>query len=134
MKELNNVKTLKSGDVVKGIVLKVTDNEVLVDLNYMSEGIIYKDYLSLEKIQSCHEVCKVGDEIEAKVSKVSYGDDSVHIYLSRVDLEKQALVLQHRHELVVDAIVEGKVKKVIDQGIVIDYYGTELFCPASLVD
>lgn len=134
MEELKQIKSIKVGDVVKGIVMKVTENEVLVDLNYITEGTIYKEYLSLDKINSCHDVCKVGDELEVKVTKIVNSNEGINIYLSRIDLERQDVILKHRQELAVDQNVEAKVKKVIDQGLVLDYHGTELFCPASLVD
>jgi len=64
------------GDILKGTVIKVTDDEVLVDVGFMCEGTIYKEYLSKDKIKSAKDLFKEGDEIDAKVSKVSVGDDN----------------------------------------------------------
>ena len=41
-----SMKKLKNGDIIKGKVIKVTENEVLVNIGYMADGIISKEELS----------------------------------------------------------------------------------------
>ena len=134
MEQFSEMKEFKVGSIVKGTVLRVTDNEVLVDIGYAFEGSIYKDHLSLNKVNNCHDFCKVGDEIEAKITKISHGDDKNILMLSRLDIEKKDIVNQFRYQLEIDKIVEAKVKKDIDAGLLLDFHGTEMFLQASLVD
>ncbi|MDZ4195690.1 MAG: S1 RNA-binding domain-containing protein, partial [Candidatus Izemoplasmatales bacterium] len=134
MEQFSEMKEFKVGSIVKGTVLRVTDNEVLVDIGYAFEGSIYKDHLSLNKVNNCRDFCKVGDEIEAKITKISHGDDKNILMLSRLDIEKKDIVNQFRYQLEIDKIVEAKVKKDIDAGLLLDFHGTEMFLPASLID
>jgi small subunit ribosomal protein S1 len=134
MDQMDNIKVIKVGDIVKGNVMRVSDNEVLVDVGYAFEGSIFKDHLTLQKIASCKDFCKVGDEIEAKVTKISHGDDKNVFMLSRLDVERKMSSEQYRQEVEVEKTLEAKVKKDIEFGLLLDYHGVELFLPASLVD
>lgn len=135
MEQMNELlQDVKVGKIVKGTVIKVSDNEVLVDIGYAFEGTIYKDHLTLQKIASCKEFCKEGDEIEAKVTKLSHGDDKNILMLSRIDVERKSTSDLHRQEIAVDKTVEARVKRDIEFGLLLDYHGIELFLPASLVD
>ncbi|HOP56647.1 MAG TPA: S1 RNA-binding domain-containing protein [Bacillota bacterium] len=123
----------KVGNILTGTVVKVTDDEVLVDVGFMCEGTIYKEYLSKEKIKSAKDLFKVGDEITAKVTKISVGDESSVLLLSRLDLEKQAAMDKYRQDLEIGKNVVAKVKKAVKGGLLLDYNTIELFLPDSLL-
>lgn len=136
-----DIKELHVGDVVVGKILKVEPNTVLVDVGFAFEGTIYRDHLTTKPIKDCGEVVKVGDEIEVKVTKISFGDDSNILLLSRLDVEKKAASQEkiaqreaHKAELVVDADVEVKVKEAVKGGLLCNYFGIEIFVPDSLVE
>ncbi len=61
---------IKPGDVVRGIVVSVKDYGVFVDLGGI-EGLIHITELSHNRGARPHDVCKVGDEVEAKVLKIT---------------------------------------------------------------
>jgi len=123
----------KVGDILTGTVVKVTDEEVLVDVGYMFEGTIYKDHLSQAKVASAKDVVKVGDTIKAKVTKISHDDETNILLLSRIDLEKQEKYAHYRQDLEVDKDVTAKVKRAVKGGLLLDYNSIELFLPDSLI-
>jgi len=135
------IKELRVGDIVVGKVLKVEPNTVLVDVGFAFEGTIYRDHLTSKPIKDCGEVVKVGDDIEVKVTKISFGDDSNILLLSRLDVEKKVQSAEkvaqreaHKAELVVEAEVEVKVREAVKGGLLCNYYGIEIFVPDSLVE
>ncbi len=131
---MEEFKQLRVGDVVMGKVVRVTDNEVLVDVGYSFEGTIYKDHLTNQKITKCGDFCKEGDDIEVKVTRLEEGDRTSSLLLSRLDVEKSAVLKQHREELAVDRTVTARAKKRVTGGVLLDFHGVELFMPDSLVD
>jgi small subunit ribosomal protein S1 len=64
---------IKPGDVVKGIVVAVKDYGVFVDLGGI-EGLIHITELSHNRGARPQDVCKVGEEVEAKVLKITAGE------------------------------------------------------------
>lgn len=128
--ELSN---LKVGDVVTGKVIKVEQNQVLVDVGYAFEGSVYKDHLSVEKINDCNDVVKVGDDLKVKVTKISHGDDKNVLMLSCLDLERKAKLEQYKAELEVEKNIEAKVSQAVKGGLLLKFHGIEIFVPDSLV-
>src|SRR5947199_8910446 len=55
------------GDIVKGTVGKVDNDEVLLDIGFKSEGVIPARELSIRHDVDPHELVSVGEEIEALV-------------------------------------------------------------------
>jgi len=118
------------GDIIKGIVIQVLDDDVMVDVGGKSEGIIPLRELSLKDVESAKELVAVGDEIEVKVLK---WDDDGTILLSkkRVDSEKELDRLeQYAQE---DKIIEGTIIESVKGGLLVDV-GIIAFLPASHVD
>jgi len=57
----------EDGDIVKGTIVKVDRDEVLLDIGFKSEGVIPARELSIRHDLDPHEIVSVGDEIEALV-------------------------------------------------------------------
>ncbi|NLZ61536.1 MAG: S1 RNA-binding domain-containing protein, partial [Acholeplasmataceae bacterium] len=131
--EIDSIKNIKEGNIVKGIVVKVDDEEVLVDVGYVFEGTIYKDHLSANKVQSAKDVVKVGDEIEAKITKLAHGDENNIMLLSRRELERKQIQMQYREDIKIDHDLIAKVKKDVKGGLILDYHSFEIFLPESLI-
>jgi len=128
------IKIPQVGDIIKGTVVSVNQEEVLVDVGYMFEGTIYKDHLSATKVTDARDFVKVGDELEAKVTKISHGDQTNIMLLSRLSIEKNQIREGHINELQVGKVVNAKVKRSNPGGLELDYHGIELFMPGSMID
>ena len=42
----DSIADIKEGEVIKGKIVQITDKEVLVDIGYKAEGVIYKSEIS----------------------------------------------------------------------------------------
>ena len=123
-------KEVHAGDIVKGTVVSVTDNEVVVNIGYKSDAIMYKNEYSADSSVNLKEAVKVNDEIEVIVAKV--GDSDVLVSRKRL-LQNQA------YQELEDAynnrtVLTGKVSVAFDNGIVVLYKNNRVFIPANLVD
>ncbi|XMB72363.1 S1 RNA-binding domain-containing protein [Mycoplasmatota bacterium WC30] len=123
----------KVGDVVTGTVVNVTDSEVLVDVGYTCEGVIYKQHITTEKIGSLKDILKIDDQLKVKVTQFRQGDETDSLLLSRLDILRKEKQDKFRNELEVDKDVTFKVKKSVKGGLLLDYNGVEAFLPESLI-
>jgi small subunit ribosomal protein S1 len=127
--EMANIKT---GQVVTGTVVRVTDSEVYVDIRYKSDGIIPMNELSnLPNVQPADLVSE-GDQIKVVVLRLENKEGNVVLSKRRADAEegwKQAEAAFAQGE-----VVTGKVVEVVKGGLIVDLFGLRAFLPASLVD
>ncbi len=122
-------KEFHPGDVVKGIVVKVSSDEVLVDIGYKSEGIIPAFELAFTKVDPS-AVVQVGDEISAAVVKE---DREGNIILSRKNalFEEKIDALEQAFEN--GETVTATVIDVVKGGLLVDV-GMRGFVPASHIE
>src|SRR4051794_41840975 len=57
----------EEGDVVSGNVVRIDNDEVLVDIGYKSEGVIPSNELSIRKSVDPHDEVELGEEVDALV-------------------------------------------------------------------
>ncbi|MDQ0285682.1 4-hydroxy-3-methylbut-2-enyl diphosphate reductase [Desulfofundulus luciae] len=131
MKEAVEVKSLRPGQIVKGVVVQVGPDEVLVDVGAKSEGIIPLRELSCYNVSSPAEVVKVGDEIEVAVIKAEDNEGRLILSKERADAERAWVKLNEHLEN--GEPVEGTVREVVKGGLLVDV-GLRAFLPASLVE
>jgi len=131
MKEAVEVRSLSPGQIVKGIVVQIGIDEVLVDVGSKSEGVIPSRELSAYETASPQDVVAMGDEIEVAVVKVEDDEGRLILSKARADAEKAWESLQRYMEN--GDPVEGVVREVIKGGLLIDV-GLRAFMPASLVE
>ncbi len=113
-------------EIVKGVVSTINDRDVLLDINFKSDGLI-----SLSEFRDLGEL-NVGDIVEVYVEKQE--DDRGQLVLSR----KKAKLLRS-WESIKDSHVNGTVIKgtVISKtkgGLIVDCSGLETFLPGSQID
>jgi len=118
--------TVSPNEVLDGRVLKITDREVVVNINYKSEGII-----NLNEFRYNPDL-KIGDTVEVYVENTE-------------DLSGQ-LILSHRKARALRAwegintaftegtIVPGYIKCRTKGGMIVDLLGIETFLPGSQID
>ena len=119
---------IRRGQIVPGEILYVTDNQIMVNINFRSDGIINRDEMP-EDIEDPREHFKAGDQIDVYVVKVDDGEGNVVLSLRRIkdvkawdDLEAKFEAKEHLNVL---------IKEEVNKGLVADYEGARLFMPAS---
>ncbi|MFB3066216.1 MAG: S1 RNA-binding domain-containing protein, partial [Planctomycetota bacterium] len=120
----NSVKEFEVDSVLKGRVLNVVNDEVIVDIGYKSEGVI--------PIQEFGEETEVdiGDEVEVLIDEIE--DESGMIRLSKRKADRirawTEILKTHKE----GDVVRGKVLRKIKGGLLVDV-GVPVFLPASQV-
>jgi small subunit ribosomal protein S1 len=119
------------GDLVKGKVVKIDSDEVLLDIGYKSEGVIPSKELSIRNDVNPADVVDMGEEIEALVLQKEDKDGRLILSKKRAQYERAWGTIEKLKET--DGIVSGPVIEVVKGGLIIDI-GLRGFLPASLVD
>lgn len=129
--DLSNVETIKKGDIVKGKVVKIEDQQAIVSIGYKYEGVIPLRELSSVSVGSASDVVEVGQELELKVLTID--DEKEKLVLSKraIDSEKSWEKLQKALET--GEILEAQVAEIVKGGLVVDV-GLRGFIPASMVE
>lgn len=135
---LNEVKELKDGDIVRARVESVEDNRVIVSIeNAKYDGIIPISELSSLHVEKASDAVSIGDEFDVIVKKVeepsedSEGTGNYVLSKRQVDAVAAWDVLKKQFEN--GEVIESEVKDVVKGGLVIDL-GVRGFVPASLVE
>ncbi len=115
---------LHEGSIVKGRILEIKPQVVLVDIGYKSEGAIPSNEFEDEDIQ-------IGDEIEVLLEKLENDEGMVVLSKEKAaykqNWEKIASVFRD------GGLVKGKVKSVVKGGLMVNV-GVEAFLPGSQID
>jgi small subunit ribosomal protein S1 len=112
--------------VIDGVVVMVTEREVVVDINFKSDGVI-----SFNEFKYNSEL-KAGDIVEVLVEKQE--DKNGQLVLSH----RRARVLRAWEKVNValetGEIVNGQIRSRTKGGMIVDVFGIECFLPGSQID
>ncbi|KEZ50737.1 MULTISPECIES: 30S ribosomal protein S1 [Metabacillus] len=124
------VKTPEVGDVLKGIVTKVEDKQVIVEIDGVKHtGIIPISELSSLHVEKASDVVSENEELQLKVTKVE--DEALILSKRAIDADLAWDQLQAKFES--KEVFDAEVKDVVKGGLVVDL-GVRGFIPASLVE
>jgi small subunit ribosomal protein S1 len=122
---------INEGEVVRGKVVRVDKDEVLVDIGYKSEGVIPVSELSIRRSVNPADEVNLGDEIDALVMTKEDADGRLILSKKRARFEMAWKRIEGAAES--GEPVEGTVIEVVKGGLILDL-GVRGFLPASLVD
>ncbi len=132
--ELDNYLTpdfgdLEEGSIVKGEIVRVDNDTVLVDVSFKSEGQIpaveFRDSQGNVAVQ-------VGDKIDVFIARKNESDGT--ITLSYEKAKRMQMFDQLEEVLEKGGVVEGMITRRIKGGYTVDLGGIEAFLPGSHVD
>jgi small subunit ribosomal protein S1 len=123
--------SFEEGDVVKGKVVRIDKDEVLVDIGYKSEGVIPSHELSIRKSVNPADEVEQGEEVDALVLTKEDSEGRLVLSKKRARFEKAWRRIEAAAES--GEPVEGNVIEVVKGGLILDL-GVRGFLPASLVD
>ena len=123
--------TLHTGDVVKGTVIQISNEEVSVNLGYKSDGVIPRGEFSSDPAVVPSKVLQVGDEIEVFVVRVNDGEGNVLLSKKRIEAQKGMEELEEAYNE--KLAVTGKVTEVVKGGLIVVVNGVRVFIPSSQV-
>ena len=124
-----SIKTLNTGDKVKGIVTAIGNTEVQVDLGAKHAGYIPYDEVSTDPSVKPEDMLKVGDEIEVFVVRVNDQEGTVQLSKKKLDglkvWDDMAAWVENK------VTVEGQITEENKGGLVANVKGIRVFIPAS---
>ncbi len=118
------------GAVVTGTVVKITDNEVFVDIGWKSEGIISLRELSVARVDRPEEVVAMGDRVTVLVLRVENEEGYPVLSRRRAGEVEAAKRLEKAFESQEE--IQAKVAEVVKGGLLVDV-GMRGFVPASQI-
>jgi small subunit ribosomal protein S1 len=122
---------LKDGQLVTGTVVRITRDEVLVEIGYKTEGVILGRELSMRADVDPNTIVKLGEKIETLVITLEDKEGRLLLSKKRAQYERAWGDIEKVKE--VDGTVEGLVIEVVKGGLIVDI-GLRGFLPASLVE
>lgn len=129
--DMTEVSTIKKGDIVKGTIVKVEDNQAYVDIGYKFDGVITARELSSVPLDNISDVVQLGQEVTCKVININDAKETLTLSRRQVESEKAWEKMQELLES--GGTIEAKVVDVVKGGLVVDV-GVRGFIPASMVE
>jgi small subunit ribosomal protein S1 len=122
----SSMSSLNAGEIVKGRVSAITGSDVVLDINYKSDGLVaLSDFRDIPDL-------KIGDYVDVYVENQE--DAKGQLQLSR----RKAKLLR-AWEAIVDSfqngtVIRGQVISKTKGGLIVDAGGLETFLPGSQID
>ncbi|PEN15110.1 30S ribosomal protein S1 [Longibacter salinarum] len=116
---------VREEDIVEGRVLKVSDDDVLIDIGYKSDGIISADEFSRE--------LKPGDTVEVYLERKEDRDGQLVLSKAKADKVRRWQRIEEIYEN--EEIIEGTIVRRIKGGMIVELFDDlEAFLPGSQID
>jgi len=119
-------KDVKEGELIKGTIVSILDDSVIIDVGFKSEGTIHISEFGEDP------QLKIGDAVEVVLDSVEDHEGNLVLSKERADFLKIWSRVMNAHET--GEILEGKIIKRIKGGMVVDLFGMEAFLPGSQID
>ncbi len=121
-------RNIQEGEVIRGHVVQISDDFVMVDIGYKSEGQIsiheFKD-------EQGKVIAEVGDEIDVLLE--FHDDDDGSVHLSKEKAAKIKVWDDISRIYSEDGTIDGKIVAKVKGGLAVDI-GVQAFLPGSQVD
>lgn len=116
------------GEVVKGTVVEVQTDYVLVDINYKSEGLIpISEFRIIEGQRSVN----IGDKVDVMIDKIENDNGMIVLSKDKADMMNAWNDISRAAEN--EEVIEGTVISKVKGGLSVDI-GVKAFLPGSQID
>jgi small subunit ribosomal protein S1 len=115
--------SIAEGEIVKSKVLRVTENAVILDVGFKSEGSVPLDEFK--------DIPKEGDEVEVFLEHLEDQEGAVVLSKKKADFMRVWEKIRIAYES--DQPVEGTLMKKIKGGVVVNVMGVDAFLPGSQI-
>lgn len=122
----NTFGVIKEGEIVKGKILSISNNEVAIDIGFKSEG-----FVPLNEFTSTDDL-KVGEEVEVFLESIE--DKDGHLVLSRKRADFVRIWEKITQAFEKGEVLQGRCLRRIKGGIVVDLMSIDAFLPGSQID
>ena len=122
------LKNFRKGEIVKGKVVSVRNDEIIVNIGHFADGVVSRNEISNDSDFDINEI-KVDDEIYVMVLSGDDGEGNVSLSKKRADAIKAWDNIEELFES--GKSLQVKLKEVVKGGIVAFTSGIRAFMPAS---
>ncbi|MFL2571220.1 MAG: 30S ribosomal protein S1 [Parvicellaceae bacterium] len=117
---------IEEKELIKGYVISINKKEVVININYKSEGIVPKNEFRY------NPDLKIGDEVDLYIDSME--DKTGQLVVSH-KIARTHRAWQRVNEILVSGeIITGFVKCRTKGGLIVDVFGLEAFLPGSQID
>ena len=120
---------INEGDILTGTVIAVSEEEIILDLKYYTQGIIKVENFSNDPDFAVLEEVHIGDEVEATVIRKDDGQGNIE--LSRKEANDTLAWDKLKEMMEAETVVTVRIKESVPSGVVAYLEGIRAFIPAS---
>lgn len=124
-------KTIHTGEVVKGTVIGVKPDEIILNIGYKADGILTKNEYTNDQNVDLTTVAKIDDTMEVKILKVNDGEGQVLLTYKRLAADRGSKRIEDAFNN--KEVLTAKVSQVLNGGVCVVVEEVRIFIPASLV-
>lgn len=124
----SSMKKIQIGDIIKGKVLSVTDDEVIVNIGYMTDGLIPKSDFHQDDV-NLKDMFTTGDEIYVYIEEINDGEGNVLLSKEKADSFK--VWDEFEDSLKNDKAFNVRVDEIVKGGAIAHIKGVRAFIPIS---
>ena len=122
----STMKSFELGNIVMGNILKITDDHVIVDIGFKSEGVI-----PIQEFGQNPDL-EVNDEIEVFLDDFENQDGQMVLSKQKADFMRVWDKIKDAYDN--NSEIEGRMVRRIKGGIVVSLLGVDAFLPGSQID
>ena len=124
-----SLKTIRRGTEIEGEVIHIDEDEVILNIGYKADGIIKKNDFTWKSAEVLSELVQLGDKIWCIVTDLNEGSGNVK--LSKIKYDNRLVQKQLSDAYDNKTILEGTIKDISGNGLIVDIGFTDIYMPAS---
>ncbi|KOR25474.1 30S ribosomal protein S1 [Clostridium sp. FAM 1755] len=133
MEEINSsMKRIHKGELLKGKVISVSDKEAVLNIGYISDGILPKKEVIDNEEVNLKDIISQDDIVSVCVLEVNNGEGNVLLSKKKADSIEAWSNLNKAFKN--EEILELKVEEIVKGGAIGHIEGIRIFIPASQID
>ncbi len=130
LRESANPITIKRGDVVEGVIVRIDQDEILVDIGLKSEGVLSTKELPTNGYGSFNEL-HLNDQVLVYVIQPETPDGHAVLSLKRANAERQWRIADEQYRA--GELLKARVIDYNKGGLIVDVAGIRGFVPISQI-
>ncbi len=119
----------RRGHVLKGKIVQVTDNSLIVNIGYKSDGIVPLEEIASGASSDVLKAYEENQELDVYIIKTDDGEGNVLLSLKRVSMDADWTELEEIYAK--ETLIDVKVTEAVKGGVVAYYKEARGFIPAS---
>ncbi|AHH05288.1 SSU ribosomal protein S1P [Borrelia miyamotoi FR64b] len=117
VKKKEFVSSCSEGDIVDGIVERITDYGAIIRVKNLVLGVLHKRNIAFSRVENVEDFIRVGDKLRLKIIKLSLNVGKMELSLKDLKTNPWDSV---ESKYKVESIVKGKVVKILPFGAVVE--------------